>query len=245
MSCLRTLNIEHPSELLFCFVGILDNMLRLSIACKSHIRKYYMFILVKVLSYQILTIRCGHSIQGSLALHLANDHWWRFSTRNACIVHSINSIRFKHGVVIFIKISIKCVFKYLDECHCWRTRGPEGIAMSFGETISKRENSGEEEFGPWIHYKHTSCSHSDRSFEEAHMSNKINPLFVFPSFCYLCFEHVHVYLYCWSLFPFTAICKKSCRNGGKCVAPDVCTCPQGYKPPICRRKLYVYLSSGV
>ena len=38
-----------------------------------------------------------------------------------------------------------------------------------------------------------------------------------------------------SYFPLTAICRRKCSNGGRCVAPNKCSCRQDYRGRRCQR----------
>ena len=49
------------------------------------------------------------------------------------------------------------------------------------------------------------------------------------------------FLYYKALFHFfllkTAICKPKCLNGGRCIAPNVCQCPDGLAGPHCQSEI--------
>ena len=38
-----------------------------------------------------------------------------------------------------------------------------------------------------------------------------------------------------SYISFSALCKGGCRNGGKCVAPNQCSCKKGYEGKNCKK----------
>jgi hypothetical protein len=41
-------------------------------------------------------------------------------------------------------------------------------------------------------------------------------------------------VFTWSFILFLATCSINCMNGGRCVSPDVCTCPVGYTGTYCQ-----------
>lgn len=49
----------------------------------------------------------------------------------------------------------------------------------------------------------------------------------------------------WTFFPLsTAICPQGCRNGGICVAPGICSCPDGWLGGACHTGEFVARTSA-